>query len=429
MPIYYCQLESLNAESVPVKNLTKPLGTSAGKKKQQAKTQKQRQLGKFLVRVPFVTLSVLVLAGVGTLALIWVAIFDNPDGGEPIVNVRIVEPKFDSADRDVGVVSVREKASLSEIDDGLDDEPTVLTELKPPEDEETLEPLDPDEVLIYDPSKIAAPRKKISLSTVGDKALLERSRYGFLPKVGANGEKPLLAYSRPNRGAATSKSRIAIVIGGLGLNKSTTQRTLSELPAEMTLAFAPYADGLLGLMKRARTRGHELLMQLPLEPFDYPNNDPGPRTLLVENDWKDNQDKLHWLLSRMTNYVGVINYLGARYSASPDALGTLFVELQRRGLMYVDDGSTPLSRAGEVAYDRKLPFAQSSIVLDAVLTQEDIDARLLELESLARDKGTVVGVASAFPVTIDRLARWAKDAERRGIKLIPISGTLDKSSF
>ena len=97
--------------------------------------------------------------------------------------------------------------------------------------------------------------------------------------------------------------------------------------------------------------------------------------------------------------------------------------------MYVDDGSTPLSRAGEVAFDRKLPFAQSSLVIDSVLTEEDIDARLLELESLARDKGTVIGVASAFPITIDRLVRWAKDADRRGVKLIPITGTLDKSSF
>jgi len=139
-----------------VKDLTKPLGGAAlKKKKQQTKTQGNKKLGSFLQRV---------------------------SGGEPIVNVRIVEPKFDSADRDVGVVSVREKETAENIQDGLDDEPTVLTELTPDSDG-VLTPLDPDEVLIYDPSKTAAPQKKVSLSTVGDRALLERSRYGFLPKV------------------------------------------------------------------------------------------------------------------------------------------------------------------------------------------------------------------------------------------------------
>ena len=170
-------------------------------------------------------------------------------------------------------------------------------------------------------------------------------------------------------------------------------------------------------------------MQLPLEPFDYPNNDPGPRTLLVESDWEDNRDKLHWILSRMTNYVGVMNYTGARFAASPDALTPLFKELRNRGLLYVDDGSTPLSRTSEVAFQNKLPHAQSSLILDSILTPEDIDARLLELESLARDKGLAIGVASAFPITIERLKRWTKDADRRGISIVPISAVLDKSSF
>lgn len=32
---------------------------------------------------------------------------------------------------------------------------------------------------------------------------------------------------------------------------------------------------------RAREAGHEILLQLPMEPFDYPDSDPGPQTLLA----------------------------------------------------------------------------------------------------------------------------------------------------
>ena len=131
-----------------MKDLTKPLGAAAlKKKKQQTKTQRKKKLGSFLQRVPFVYMSAILLFGLGIMSVIWVAVVDNPNGGEPIVNVRIVEPKFDSADRDVGLVSVREKETAKTIQDGLDDEPTVLTELTP-DSEGVLEPLDPDEVLI-----------------------------------------------------------------------------------------------------------------------------------------------------------------------------------------------------------------------------------------------------------------------------------------
>lgn len=406
-----------------MKNLTKPLGVPG-----KSQLPKKMGLDNFIVyfyRIPFVFLSFALLFGTGLVATIWVAISNDPNGGQPIVTVRIIEPKFDSAERSVNVVSIASEARS----DAQKAEPASLTELISTDDN-ALTPLNPDDVRIYDPSDAREyTQHQLKLSTVANKELVEKSRHGFLPRIGASGEKPLVAYSRPARNVAGRKGRIALIVGGLGLNEETSQRTLADLPAETTLAFVPYADRLLDWMSRARARGHELLLQIPLEPFDYPNNDPGPKTLLVDAEWSDNEDKLHWLMSRMTNYVGIVNYMGARFSASPEALRPFLKEIQKRGLLYVDDGSTPLSRSREIAGDVRVAYAQSSIVLDSLLTAEDIDARLLELESLARDKGVAIGIASAFPVTIERLKRWAKGAERRGITLTPISATLEKSSF
>lgn len=402
-----------------MKNLTQPLGVS-GKK---ALVDMKGGIGSVWNKVPFVGLSAGLISVTLLTMLVWVIAVDDPKGGEPIVNVRIIEPKFDSNDRDVNFVAVQNGAVLEALEA---DDQAQLTELFPEEDPSTI---DPNEIVIYDPTKVPEPAGQINLSTVAEKNLIEKSRYGFLPKVGDNGEKSVVAYSRPAGAVGARKNQIAIIVGGLGLNEATTQSALADLPVETTLAFAPYARGLFDWMARARGRGHELLLQLPLEPFDYPNNDPGPKTLLVDDIWDANVDRLHWLLSRMTNYVGVVNYMGARYSASPEALRPLFNELRARGLLYVDNGSTPLSRSSEVANELRIPFAQSSLVLDTLLTAEDIDARLLELETLAREKGVAIGVASAFPVTIKRLKRWAEGAERRGIKLIPISATLNKSGF
>lgn len=396
--------------------LNKPLGVN----RKDEPIKGKRRLLEFILKFPFIATSAAIVFGIVFISGIWIAIVEDPSGGRPIVNVRIVEPKFDDPERNVEVVDVQPG--------NRNDNQVILTELTPAEPD-GLEPLDPDDVLIYDPVTPTRQDTALSLSTTADAEIVEKSRYGFLPKVGTNGEKALVSYSRPSGSVDVGLNRVALVISGMGVGSRTTTDAIENLPGEITFAFAPYVTGLAEWTTKARRAGHELLLQLPLEPFDYPNNDPGPKTLLVDNSWDDNKDRLHWLLARMTNYVGVVNFMGARYSASPEVLNPLFQELRDRGVMYVDDGSTPLSRAKEVAQQTNIAFAQTTISLDSALSAEDIDARLLELEGLARDRGLAIGVATAFPVTIERLKRWAKDADKRGIKLVPISATLNKSSF
>jgi hypothetical protein len=245
--------------------------------------------------------------------------------------------------------------------------------------------------------------------------------------VSDQGLRPLDIYARPASETYTSVPKIAIVVSGLGLSQTGTQNAIEKLPADVTLAFAPYGSSLDRWMQKARQEGHELLLQLPMEPFDYPDNDPGPHTLLVNHTNQELTDRLSWLLARMTNYVGVMNYMGARFTASEPALQLFMKEITRRGLMYVDDGTSSRSAAPAAASGLRTPFSRSDIVIDDVPRPKDIAARLLQLEGTARAQGIAVGVATALPVTVDELARWSRDLEERGLQLIPVSASIDRS--
>ena len=85
-----------------------------------------------------------------------------------------------------------------------------------------------------------------------------------------------------------------------------------------------------------------------MEPFDYPDNDPGPQTLLTSLTPDQNIDRLHWLMSRFQGYVGIVSYMGARFTASEPALAPVLRETAKRGLIYVDDGASPRSVAGQI---------------------------------------------------------------------------------
>jgi uncharacterized protein len=256
-----------------------------------------------------------------------------------------------------------------------------------------------------------------------DQRLTESSRHGPLPKIAADGKRASDVYARPVKGIAGKPNapRIAIVVGGLGIGGAATTDALGKLPGPVTLAFTAYAGNLPELAARARAEGHEVLLQVPMEPFDYPDNDPGPQTLLTSLEASQNIDRLHWLMSRFQGYVGVANQMGARFTSSEPALAPVLREVSKRGLIYLDDGSSQRSLVSQIAGANNLTFGRSDAVLDTVPTAADVDRALGRLETLARERGTAVGMASALPVSIERIANWAKTAEARGLLLVPIS--------
>jgi polysaccharide deacetylase 2 family uncharacterized protein YibQ len=253
--------------------------------------------------------------------------------------------------------------------------------------------------------------------------LLQSSSVGMLPTISATGLKPMQAYAKPSSAAIGSgaPARIALVVGGLGLNSSLTAEAMRILPAEVTLAFAPYGSNLEYWTEKARSEGHEYLLQLPLEPFDYPDNDPGPHTLLTSLRSGENLQRMRWLMSRISGYAGVTNHMGAKFTASePHALG-MMKELQERGLLYVDDGNSARSMAPELAKSLGHPSVQADVIIDADPKPEEIGRALAQLEALAQERGYAVGSASIFPITLSNLSNWVEQLQSRGIVLVPVS--------
>ena len=233
-----------------------------------------------------------------------------------------------------------------------------------------------------------------------------------LPIIAANGQTAAQAYARPF--TANGRPRVSVVIGGLGLNPQTTRAAIETLPGEITLSFAPYSEGLQGWIDLARANGHEVLLETPMEPADYPANDPGPYTLIAANRPEDTVRKLEWLMSRATGYFGLSNYLGARFVESDAAMNTFNAALKARGLAFVDDGLA--ARKGG-----PIPRASADRVIDDELSASAIDAQLRALETGASARGQSLGSGFAYPVTINQVRAWANGLGARGIQLAPAS--------
>lgn len=271
-------------------------------------------------------------------------------------------------------------------------------------------------IVIRDPSALTQDSRTAHLP---DSSLIENSDYGALPMRAPDGRRPFDAYARPWSGARGA--RVAIVIGGLGLSQTGTQNAIETLPGEVTLAFAPHGNSLDRWMQAARRAGHEILLQLPLEPFDYPSVDPGRDTLTVSGDAYENTERLLRTLARITNYVGVMNYMGARFTSEEAVMSPLMAELGRRGLMFLDDGTSARSIADRLAPGNGAPFAAAHATVDTNRDRASILARLDDLERVARAQGYAIGTGSAFDTTVETVTSWVAEARRRGVEIVPVS--------
>jgi len=393
-------------------DMTDDLSTPLG----QATLRRKRRF-----RLPFTGLQALAVAlGLFLAAFAGFAIFnDNPLGGEPVAHValRQTAPAPDkaapSAEHSTKAVTPKQQTA--------------------PGEQKTVTIIDGSsgarhDVVVGDGASDKADVSPAPTVMTGiDQRLLEKSRYGMIPVV-ADGLKPFTVYAADaDRAKAEKMPIVAIVVGGLGVGAAKTVDAIMRLPPAVTLAFTPYGTDPGKLAERARAQRHEILLQIPMEPYDYPDNDPGPQTLLTSLGPEQNLDRFYWHLSRMQGYAGIANFMGARFIATDAVMQPIVREAAKRGLGFFDDGSAPRSVAAALATALGAPFAKSDVTIDAVPTPGEIDHALARLEGLAKEHGVAVGSASALPVAIERIGVWIKTLDSHGIMLVPLTTAMLKS--
>jgi polysaccharide deacetylase 2 family uncharacterized protein YibQ len=396
-------------------DLSAPLGQNTARRKRR-------------LRLPFTaTQALAVLLGAFLVAFAGFALFgDNPLGGEPVVHLAL---RAQGADEKVAAPVMA----------GEHDAMPAAKPAASAAEQRTVTIIDGSsgkrqDVVIGGEAQDRTPADKadgdgatFAVMAGADPRLLEKTRYGMIP-IAAADLKPFTAYAAPaDRAKAAKMPVVAIVVGGLGVGAAKTIDAITKLAPAVTLAFTPYGSDPTRLAERARAQHHEIWLQIPMEPYDYPDNDPGPQTLLATLGAEQNLDRLYWHLGKVQGYAGIANFMGTRFVATETAMQPVIRDAARRGLGYFDDGSAPRSVAASLAAGQAMPFARSDVAIDAVPSAAEIEHALGKLEDIARERGFAVGTASALPVSIERIAAWSKGLEARGILLVPLTSAVLKS--
>jgi len=365
----------------------------------------------------------MVLAGTILIAGLWLLTSANPYGGEPVL-VLDLPPATEMATASITPPTPVAKPApgpAPESDSG-DTEDIVIDQTPDTagEPRETYSPND-SQIIQNEASIIISPRRSLPPAPIA--SVTQEGPDGPLPRIGSGGKKPSSVYARTTSASIqmSDAPKIAIVLGGMGLNQELTAKAIKALPGDVSFAFAPYGENLQVQVNKARAAGHEIMLQLPMEPFGYPATNPGPKTLVIAAGEAANKEALLWHLSRFAGYIGASAYMGGNFLADPAALRPVLAELKKRGLYFMEDVPSQKSSAASVGRIVGLPVLATQIVIDANAEAKAIAKALAQLEDEARQSGIAVGTGTGLEVTIEEVREWAKTLNDRGILLIPLS--------
>lgn len=378
-----------------------------------------------------------------SLTVAWVYLSDDPaalsevasieqvpvtlaEESETTVELNLPEPEAEQPTEINAPIEIIETAEIAEPEV---EQPTATS--APIEIIETAEATEPEAISAAIPQAQASPREQSlfetqsPLSVVPNDNLIIEGDNGLLPVMGPDGLIAWKEYARPYQGP-DSAPRIAILITDVGLNSRSSNLAIDSLPGQIDIALSPYGRNLQSWMDKARAKGHEGFLMIPTEPINYPENDPGPHTLIADFSERENLLRLDWILSQVTGYVGVVNHMGSKFTSSEDALLPVLTELHSRGLMFIDALSSRFSMAARTARRLNMPRAINDRYIDNVITSEEIQRQLADLEYTANTFGAALGMARARTLTINEIAAWATTLNEKGIELVPITAIANR---
>jgi uncharacterized protein len=246
-----------------------------------------------------------------------------------------------------------------------------------------------------------------------DPALLEPTPQGTVPRVAADGRTPLRHFARKvARGC--DRPCVAVVVTGLGLAREVSARALA-LPGEVGLAFSPYADTVGEWQARARRGGHEALLELPLQPARYPQDDSGPLTVSAATPAGRQQESVLAVLAAGRGYVALVAGAGA-FAAEPAAFAPVARALAARGLGFVELGGSALR---EAAQGEALAYASALGPVENGSSPAAVEQALAAGEAEAGSTGRALVHVQPTPASLDRLAGWIWSLPAKGLQLVP----------
>lgn len=216
------------------------------------------------------------------------------------------------------------------------------------------------------------------------------------------------------------KSKVALVVRDLGLSKSLTLNTL-DMKNNLTLGFTPYSVDVKNWVDQAVNKGFEVLVNIPMQPTDYPVNDPGPYAMINNLSKGENVSRFNWIATRSDKIAGYYTNEDETFSNSRSNFIPILERIKEGDRYLVFGNSSNSDGAVNMSEGLSVNISPVGNVIDTVLEEEKIRNKLLLLEAEAMRKGHAVGFLNPYPISLRVVQKWMKEIDNNKLVVVPVS--------
>jgi polysaccharide deacetylase 2 family uncharacterized protein YibQ len=217
--------------------------------------------------------------------------------------------------------------------------------------------------------------------------------------------------------APDARGRLAILLDDGGQKLDLVPKA-AALPAEVGFAILPFLPKSAETATALHQAGHEIWLHLPMEPENYPKNDPGPGVVLVAMNSDELRTAVHSAINNIPHVVGMNNHMGSRATADLKMMTWIMQELKTRGLSFIDSRTTVKTVAEEAARAQGVPTNRRHVFLDNERSAAAVRKQLDEAVYRCRLEGEIIAIGHLDKVTIQVLFEDLPGVSARGADLV-----------
>jgi polysaccharide deacetylase 2 family uncharacterized protein YibQ len=221
-------------------------------------------------------------------------------------------------------------------------------------------------------------------------------------------------------------ARLALVLYGFG-EEAARADSFFALPAPFAVAVVAGLKSSPAVVRAAHHHGREVILQLPLEPINYPQVNPGPGTLTVTMKPAKIASEVRRYVDQARPLAAVANYMGSLATQDMTVMSAVYRELRRSRLPFLH--LTPVAGAvcKSLAADVGVAYEEPDLVIEAGSRGTDpaaLERCWQEALRTARERGELLVFLRATPLALRWLPRTLTRARLEGVQVVPPSALL-----